>query len=582
MKVWGTLAPNPMAGLQLSGLASGFDWKSLVDQLMELERAPITRIETEQRTNTLRTTALSELGTKLTSLKTATAALKDVGVFSGRKASSSGSWTAATAAGGATGTYKIAVSQLATAARLDGKADIAGALHSSTDVSGLTLATLRTGTAVTAGTFSVNGRKVDVLLTDSLEDVFAKIATATGDDVTAGYDPLTDKVTLTSASDTPIVLGAANDTSNFLRVFKLGHNGTDTVTSSGALGALKTTATLAQSGLRGAITNVDENGAGSFTLNGVAIGFNVNTDTLSGVIKRINAAGTGVTAGYDALNDRVVLTNNQTGDLGLTLSETGTGLLAALGLKTGATAVAGQNAIFSINDGPALTNPGNDLDAAAHGIAGLSLSVSSEDTQTITVAADTAGMRAKIDAFVSAYNSVQSFIDEKTKVTSANGKVTAAVLSTNREVQEWARELRSLAFDPVSGVGGAITRLEQLGLGFSGTSTTLAVRDEAKLTAALRDQPGDVESFFQTGTTGFAAKFDSIIARLTTSNDAQQARLTKSNSDLSRQIADIERRLVQQRELLTNSFIQMEEAQAKIQQQSSALTNAFSSTSSSS
>jgi len=564
-----------MAGLQLSGLASGFDWKSLVDQLMDLERAPIARIEAEQRTNTQRATALSDLGTRLTTLRNAAAALRDPGVFSSRKAASTGNWTSSSAAGGATGAYKVTVSQLATTARLNGAADIASGLHDAADVSGLTLATLRTGTAVTAGSFSVNGQKINVLLTDSLADVFDRIATATGGDVTASYDPATDRISLASASETPISLGAANDTSNFLRAMKLGQNGTDTVSSSGPLGALKVNASLAQSGLRGALTNVDESGNGSLTLNGVEIAYNVQTDSLTGLLKRINGAGAGVTAAYDALNDRVVQTNNQTGDLGLSASEGAPGLLAALGLAGGSALERGQNAVFSVNDGPSLTSPGNQLDAAAHGIAGFTLNATSEGTQTVTVSADTDGMRAKLDAFLTAYNQVQQFIDDRTRVTSANGKVTAAVLSSNREVQDWARELRSLAFGSVSGVSGTISRLEQMGIGFNGTSGNLTVRDDARLAAALRDNPGDVESFFQTPTQGFAARFDAVLGRLVTSGEGQQARLTKSNNDLTRQIGDLERRLVQQRELLTGSFIKMEEAQQRISQQGSALTNAF-------
>ena len=61
---------------------------------------------------------------------------------------------------------------------------------------------------------------------------------------------------------------------------------------------------------------------------------------------------------------------------------------------------------------------------------------------------------------------------------------------------------------------------------------------------------------------------------LDTGDDAQM-RLSATNSDLDRQISDLERRLTQQRELLTNSFISMESAQSRIQQQSSAISNAF-------
>lgn len=550
---------------------------------MQVEHAPVDRLQKEQSTNTQRSSALSTLGTKISSLQTAATALKDVTIFSGRLAKSStanSSWTTKSAAGSAPGSYQIAVTQLATASRLNGSTDIATGLSTTDDVSGLTLANLPTAAAVTAGTFTINGQKVTVALTDSLDAVFTAISTATGGDITASYDHTTDKITLTSASHSPITLGAANDTSNFLRALKLQNNGSDTVTSSGTLGVLKTTAALNVAGLRSSVTAVDGSGAGSFTINGVSISYDIDTDSLTTVLKRINAAGAGVTASYDAINDRVVLANNSTGDLGISVSEASGGLLAALGVTTG-TLSRGKNAEFSVDGGPTLTSTGNTLDEAAHGIAGLSVTVDSETTQTITVSADTDTMRSKIDAFLTAFNAVQSYIDDKTKVTSANGKVTTSVLSYNRDVQAWADQLRATAFAAVSGVSGTIQRLEHMGIDFDGTSGQLKVGDETKLTAALRDKPEDVEKFFQTSSTGFVAKLTTLLTNIDKTNDDAQERLTKTNSDIDRQIDDLERRLAQQKEILTNSFIAMESAQQKIQQQSSAITRAFSSSSSS-
>lgn len=584
MMAWGVSALFNMAGLQLSGLASNFDWKSLVDQLSELERAPVTRLETEKRSNTLRSSALSDLGTKLEALRTASSALSGVGVFSARKTSSSassGAWTSSAEVGSAIGSYEINVTQLAKPARRLGQGDIAGPMHNSSDVSSLTMATLRTGAAVTGGIFSINGQRVTISTADSLQDVFDAISNATGGDVVGSYDPLTDKVTLASASNSTITLGAANDTSNFLRVMKLANNGSDEISSSATLGTLKLNATLGSSGLRGSITNVDAQGAGTFKINGVEIAFNATRDSLSTIMKRINASDAGVNAAYDSVNDRVVLTSNLAGDTGLSLSETGSGLLNALGLTSGATVERGADTVFTINNGDPLTNAGTVLDEAAHGITGLNVNATSLGTQTITVEADTTGMRSKIDAFISAYNAVQTFIDDKTKITSSDGKVSAALLSNNREVQEWSRELREAAFGAASGVSGTLKRLDDLGIGFTGVSGQLAVRDESKLTTALRDRPTEVESLFQTGTTGFAAKFETILGRIITSNSAQQTRFTKTNSSIDRQISDLERRLTQKREMLTDTFIRMEEAQAKLNQQSSALTRAFSSSSSS-
>jgi len=56
--------------------------------------------------------------------------------------------------------------------------------------------------------------------------------------------------------------------------------------------------------------------------------------------------------------------------------------------------------------------------------------------------------------------------------------------------------------------------------------------------------------------------------------------LTKANTDIVAQIAAIQRRLDLQRQLLTDSFVAMENAQSKLKAQSDALTRAFPVTSS--
>ena len=583
MKEWGSVPILTMPDLSLSGLASGLDWKSLVDSLMEIESAPITRLQREQATNTQRVTALAGLETKLTALQTAARKIKEQSLFSGRtitSATTASSWKLSAAAGTATGSHTIAVSQLATKSRRDGALNITGGLSATSDVAGVTLATMRTASVVTSGTFTINGAKVTVATTDSLKDVFDRIAAATDNDVTATYDPVADKITLDSASDAPIVLGAANDTSNVLAVLKLANNDTGTIASYGTLGSARTGNPVGTAGFNAAITAVDVDGAGSFTINGVAIDYNVNTDSLNTILKRINSSGAGVTASYDAVNDRVQLDNSKTGDLGMTLSEDAGGLLGALGLTSGFTSTRGKNAEFSIDGGPTLISSSNTLDGAMLGVTGLSVTVDSATTQTLTIASDTGKMRSNIDDFIKAYNEVQTYIDEKSKVSTVAGKVTTSVLSSNRDVQQWGTELRRLAFGTVGGVG-SIDRLDDLGIDLN-ESGQMLVKDADKLTAALADHGSDVEAFFTTATTGFAAKFDERVTKLIKNGDDNQDRLTKTNTGIDQQIADMQRRLDQQRALLTSSFIAMESAQSKIQQQSSAISNAFGTNNSSS
>lgn len=563
--------------LQLSGLASGFDWKSLVNQLMAVERAPIDRLTAERARNVSKSSALANLGTRLTALQDSATVLGAEGSFNVRSATSttpSSFWSAAAGTGTAVGNYKFAVSQLATSARRDGATDIGTRISATNDVSGTTLANLPIGSAITAGTFTVNGQQITVAVTDSLQDVFDDIATASGGAVTAAYDASTDKITLTGTGE--VVLGAANDTSNFLAALKLANNGTSSIASSAKLGTVKTSAYLSSANLSTAITAVDGSGNGSFTVNGVAITYNINTDTLAGIMAKINQAGAGVTASYDTANDRVSLTNTTTGDVGISVSETAGGLLDALGLTTGSALTRGKNAQFAVNDGATLTSTSNTLDATAHGITGLSVSVNSESTQTIAVAADTTAMKSKINDFITKFNEIQDYLDLATKITASSaGKVTTAALSDNREVQEWGTALRRMAFEAVSGLGGTITRLEHLGIDFSSTNNKLSVKDTTKLETALRDKSTDVDGFFRTATTGFAARFNSYLTTIGTSNTSAQTKLTGKNSNIDTQIADLERRLAQQRSLMESAFIAMESAQSQIQSQGAALTNAF-------
>lgn len=547
--------------------------------MMEIERAPITRLEAEKTKNSSQVTQLTTLGGRLTALQTASEALQAEGLFTKRSVTGTATGSSASAATGTVaGNYTFNVTQRATAARQQGASGLAGNLAATADVGALTLANLPIAAPVTAGTFTVNGKTVTVATTDSLEDVFDAISAATSGAVTGEYDPATDKVKLTGTGE--IILGAANDSSNFLRAMKLTNNGGSTVSSSASLATLKLTSPLNAANLGTAVTAVDSGGAGSFTINGVAIAYDVDTDSLSTVIKRINQSGAGVTAAYDTVLDRMTLTNQSTGDLGLTVSESTGGLLGALGLTTGSSLTRGTNAQFTLNGGATLTSTSNTLDATAHGVTGLSLTAGAEGSQTLAVSVDTSTMREKIDGFISAFNGVQTFLESSTRVTTdSKGKVTAGTLASNREIQTWGSKLRSLVFAAVPGLDGSISRLENLGIDFKRGTSELEVKDATKLTTALTDRPDDVEEFFATSTTGLADLIGAYSESVGELNTKQQKVLNKSNTGIDDQIAAIERRLVLQREIMESAFIAMESAQSQLKSQSSALTNAFSSTS---
>ena len=563
--------------MQLSGLVSGFDWKSFVDTIVDLERTPAKKLQAEIDTNSEKADALDGVGTMLTSLNTAITALNTDGVFDARTASTSGTgWAATAASTAAPGSAAFTVTQLATAAKLTSTNDIGNDIASSSDVSGVSLANLGTGTALTAGVFTVNGARVTVDLGSSLADLFTAIGTATAGKVTASYNATDDKITLANtvevpANTTPIVLGSSTDTSNFLSITRLANNAGTSITSSTKLGAANPTATLANARLKTPISGVDGSGNGSFTINGVAIAYNTGTDTLNSVVNRINAASAGVSAAFDPITDKVSLQNTSTGDLGFSLADTTGTFLSSLGLTSGATLTSGLNAQFSVNGGPTQTSMSNTLTADTHGITGLSLTTTSLGTQTVSVAADTTSVRTKIDAFINSFNSVQSFIDTQSKVTSTNGKVTTSTLSDNREIQSWGPSLRKNIFAAVPGLSSTMSQLSHIGIDFSGTSSLLSIKEPAKLDAALKERPTEVSAMFRQSSTGILSRLNTLLdsfngGTLGTGGilAKQKTGLTTSNTSLTTQIADIDRRLVQRRSVLEASFIAMERAQSLI------------------
>jgi len=570
-----------MAGISVSGLIdNSFDWQSVVEQLVTIEKMPIARLQTEQAANNDKLASLSALNSLLSDLSSSVVDLRSTTLFKSRTATSStsGSTWSLTASSGATqGSFTIAVSQLATASKRVGASGVSSPLNATNDVSGTTIATLATSTAITEGNFTVNGKTISVALTDSLQDVFDRISTETGGAVTASYDAATDKVTLSSAGE--IELGAVNDSSNFLSALQLANNGTGTIASSGKLGSASLTATLAESRLAGSL-NADVDGNGSFSINGVTIDYNVNTDTLRGILTKINKSAAGVTATYDAANDRFLLTNNATGDTGIGANEVSGGLLDAMGLTGGSTLQRGNDAKFTVNGGDTITSKSNTLTATEHGITGLTIKADSATTQTITVEADTAKMKGALEDFIEKFNLVQSFIETETAIsTTADGRVTKATLGGNQEVERWATKLRTLAFGAISGLSSSMSRISDLGIDFDSISSQLKIKDAAKLETMLSENSDDIATFFGDTTKGFAQQFSTYLTDLLKTKSgplaAQNATLIKQNTNLQTQIDALNRRAENQRTLLMNAFLAMQDAQSTAASQQKSIEDMF-------
>ncbi len=541
----------------------------MVDQLSEVERAPQRRLQLEQFDLRERSSIYNSLSTEMTVLQSKVEALTDPDYFGARAITNSDPDTISgeAAANGAIGTFSINVTQMASASSLAGSDDVASTLNGSSDVSGLTLADAAFPTAITAGTITVNGAQVTISTSDSLQDVFDNISTATGGAVTGSYDSGSDLISLSSGSE--IVLGSATDTSNFLASSRLFNNGTGSISSSSALGSVRQTAPLATGNFATAISD-GGSGEGEFLINGVSISFSATDDSLENVISRINESEAGVSASYDPVNDRVSLVNKETGDLGVGVSDVTGNFLAAVGLDSG-TLTRGDNLIYSVNGGGAQTSFTNTVTSDNSGISGLTFTAHELGTGSVTVGSDREKIKAGIDEFITQFNKVQAFVETNTaSTTDAAGKVSAGPLQAEQEVEDIASGLRSIVVGEVSALSAVLNRLSDIGIDTNGYNNNLEISDSELFDESLIDDLSRVQTLFQDSTDGIAVLLDSFIEGQVGEEGIIPNKidvLNEQDASIDDQIEQLERGVQSNRERLISSFINMETAQSQINNQ---------------
>lgn len=561
----------------MSGLASGVDWSTIVDKLISVSRVPQDRMYTEKSTLTSKTSAINEIKTLVASLKTSISALGSTDSLLKKSASGSATATADTPIG----TYDFNLITQATTAKLNGGGSLANLLDADDPLSSISV-----GRTITGGTFTVDGVQLTISTADSLNEVLDQI-TSSVPGITATYNSVTDAIELTKGGGGQIVLGASNDTSNFLQAMHLTGGNSPLSSAAPSLSTVSLSSPIDSANLSGWAA---PGTSSSFKINGVSIEYDSAADSIQSVLTRINNSSAGVTAIYDLSSGSFSLRNKSTGNVGITVSDDVGGLAGALKLTSagGATLSAGTDAVFTVNGGGSLTSRSNVLDETAHGIAGLSVTASALGSQEITVSIDNAAAKTTLESFVSSFNAVQSAIEKYTKVTVSGSKVTAGILSGNHEISDISKSLRRVLFDAGSGVSGSIKRITDLGLDFNGVDNTISITSESTLTSALENSASDIASYFTTADTGLVDRLDTFLDKLVDDSGVAAGTFKtaldsyeKQQKSLDTQIANIERQLTSQRALLESSFIAMETAQAKYQSQADYLTKTFSDTSSS-
>ena len=480
------------APVTLTGVASGLNTSSIIEKLTQAEQNQVTEVQNQQTAlqNTL--TVYQQLGSGLSALSTAASTLASYGAFSlVTGASSATSVATITADTGATaGTYNLAVTQLAQAEKISSSAQA-----STTGALGLS-----------PGVFTIDGEAVQVNSSDSLTSIAQKINTLNNGVNASVINGGTGNGYLTLTS---VNTGA----SNAIQLADLSSNTLSSLgLTTGTPAMANPTGTTAQSytfsNSTESLSNlmgIPSTGSYSFSINGGStVPVNPATDTLQSIANDINGSGSGVTASVTAA------TNGSSGYQLTIKSSSGTptftdtnNLLAGLGVLQAAPAnllVSAQDAKYSL-DNAQLTSASNTITSAIPGSTLTLLQggtttggVTTPATSTLSLTQNTSSIVSNVNAFVSAYNSVNDYITQQSGFNSTT--YATGALFGDPVAQQVESTMSNMILSNVPGTTGSYTNLASLGFTFD-SSGDLQV-DSDTLTAAIQSDPSAVSSLFQT------------------------------------------------------------------------------------
>lgn len=346
----------------------------------------------------------------------------------------------------------------------------------------------------------------------------------------------------------------------------------------------------AQQLLSGAVTDSDAVGTGtlSLSLGGTSFSVTINSssNSLADIASAINGAtgnpGIGATVLQGADGPHLLLSSSQTGAANtIQVSETDGGNgLAALTYGTGNTTnytqeAAAQDANFSVS-GVNFTSPTNTDTSAMSGVTLNLLSTTTAGTPaTLTVSSDTSTITSNIQAFVTAYNTLQSSMASLGGYDSSSG--TAGPMIGNAVLTGIQNQIQEALYSVVNTGSSTYNTLASIGI-TTNADGSLSL-NSATLSGALNSNFSAVSQLFSS-TSGVAASLNSDITTALGADGSvteagqtltsQENALTQQSNQLSTQMTALTASLTQQYSAL-NTLL------SSLQSTSSYLTQAFAS-----
>ncbi|AJO77264.1 MULTISPECIES: flagellar filament capping protein FliD [Pseudomonas] len=360
-----------------------------------------------------------------------------------------------------------------------------------------------------------------------------------------------------------------------------------------SVGNLATASKVTSAAFAGGATSAIPTGTLKISQNGTNYNLDVKAGaTLQSVRDSINADASLKSAGIsanivtDSFGSRLVVGSTTTGagsDISLSgiagLEIDGSTVVGSAGSPMTATSAGSIGAVakdanFTV-DGMALTSKTNAVDKA---VSGMTFNLVAPGTSTITVAANTDGLKASIQKFVDAYNAVANSVTALTKPSlDDDGKPTIPAQLTGDSLP---RSILAAIRAPLSEVGSGdkLTVLAQLGITTNQKTGALDF-DSTKFTAAMNDKKlgGEVQTLF-TGENGLLNRMDKAIAPFAQTGgvlDQRTTALNKTKTKLAADQAALDRRIETLTAVLTKKYNDMDTLVGKLKATASNITSMF-------
>lgn len=349
--------------------------------------------------------------------------------------------------------------------------------------------------------------------------------------------------------------------------------GNATVTAASSLVGLKVDGVSANVQAGDAINIRGTRGDGTSVTIGLVV---APGDTMQTLLDRINDATSGFGSGARSASaslgadGRIRLTDSTGGASKLSLSmnvASAGGSTSPLGSTS--TAVTGRSRMLQTGSDAIIRVEGREIVRASNtitdAIPGVTLNLLTAEPGTaidVTIDRDVKGATDAVKAFRDSYNAIRTFFDEQRVA----GAPLYADTSLRRVVQSFADSLRT----EVAGNGTYNTAVSAgLLLDRNGVLTF----NEETFKKAIADKPGEIENLF--GLSGLGTAFvqstDAATAFGVGTISAQLKTINENTFTLKRRETEAQQKLDRRRELLVAQFTRMEQATARLNQQSGSL-----------